>query len=72
LALPKVDAMVTSATSATFKFQPKRVILRLRVNQFEGRDTSKYNNAIKVYLAFAKRPISELVINKYYAYIKPF
>ena len=31
------------ATSATSKSQPKRVILRLRVNQFEGRDTSEYD-----------------------------
>jgi hypothetical protein len=64
--------MATSATSVTSKSQSKRVILRLRINQFEGRDTSEYDNTIKVYLAFTKRPISESVVNKYYVYIKPF
>jgi hypothetical protein len=60
------------ATSATSKSQPKRVILRLRVNQFEGRDTSEYDDAIKAYLTFAKRPTSELAANKHYAHIEPF
>ena len=60
------------ATSATFKSQPKRVILRLRVNQCEGRDTSEYDDAIKAYLTFAKRPSSELAANKHYAHIEPF
>jgi hypothetical protein len=59
-------------TSATSKSQPKRVILRLRVNQFKGRDTFEYDNAIKTYLIFAERPTSELTVNKHYAYIKPF
>jgi hypothetical protein len=52
--------------------QPKRVILRLRVNQFEGRDSSEYDEAIKAYLTFAKRPTSELAANKHYAHIEPF
>jgi len=59
------------ATSVT-KPQPKRVILRLRVNQFEGRDTSEYDDAIKAYLTFAKRPTSELATSKHYAHIEPF
>ena len=60
------------ATSATSKSQPKRVILRLRVNQFEGRGTSEYDDAVKAYLTFAKRPTSELATNKHYAHIEPF
>jgi hypothetical protein len=48
------------------------VILRLRVNQFKGRDTFEYDDVIKAYLTFTKRPISELIVNKHYAYIKPF
>jgi hypothetical protein len=47
-------------------------ILRLRMNQFEGRDTSGFDDAIKAYLTFAKRPTSELAANKYYAHIEPF
>jgi hypothetical protein len=69
LALSKVDVMAISSTS---KSQSKRVILRLRVNQFEGYDTSEYDDAIKAYLAFAKRSTSELATNKYYAHIEPF
>jgi hypothetical protein len=60
------------ATSATSKSQPKRVIPRLRMNQFEGRDTSGYDDAIKAYLTFAKRPTSELAANKHYAHMEPF
>jgi hypothetical protein len=42
------------------------------VNQFEGRDTSEYDDSIKAYLTFAKPPLSELAANKHYAHIKPF
>jgi hypothetical protein len=52
--------------------QPKCVILRLRVNQFEGRGTSEYGDAVKAYLTFAKRPTSELATNKHYTHIEPF
>ena len=44
----------------TLEFQPKRVIPRLRVKEFDGRDPSEYDDAIKAYLAFSKRPTSEL------------
>jgi hypothetical protein len=40
----------------TLEFQPKRVILRLRVKEFDGRDPSEYDDAIKVYLAFSNVP----------------
>src|SRR2546423_13950289 len=42
------------------------------MNQVEGRDTSEYDDAIKAYLTFAKRPTSELAANKHYAHIEPF
>ncbi|OCK86548.1 uncharacterized protein K441DRAFT_672227, partial [Cenococcum geophilum 1.58] len=38
------------------KRQPKRIILRLRVNEFTSRDYSEYIDAIKAYLAFAGPP----------------
>ncbi|MCJ1381359.1 hypothetical protein MMC17_004469 [Xylographa soralifera] len=59
-------------TSTTLERQPKRVILRLRVNDFEDCNSSEYNNAIKTYLAYAKRPTSELEENRHYAHIEPF
>ena len=58
--------------STTADCRSKRVILRLRVNEFGGRDPSEYSDAIKAYLAFANRPTSELEQNKHYAHIEPF
>ena len=52
--------------------QLKRVILRLRVNEFSGRDYSEYIDAINVYLVFAGRLTDNLEFRKHYAYIKPF
>jgi hypothetical protein len=52
--------------------QPKRVILRLRVNEFTGRDYSEYTDAIKAYLAFAGRPTDDSELGKHYAHIEPF
>ncbi len=60
------------ATAATSEHQPKRVILRLQVRDFEGRNSFKYIDAIKAYLTFAKRPTSELEENKHYVHIEPF
>lgn len=57
---------------STLTNQPKRVILRLRANEFEGRDlNSEFGNAIKAYLAFAGRPTSEHEENKHYIHIEP-
>ena len=50
----------------------KRVILRLWVNEFTGRDPSKYTDAIKAYLAFIGRLTDNLEFRKHYAYIEPF
>jgi hypothetical protein len=52
--------------------QPKRVILRLRVNEFTGRDPSEYTDAIKAYLAFAGRSTDSMEIRKHHAHIEPF
>jgi len=52
--------------------QPKRVILRLWVNEFTGWDPSEHTDAIKAYLAFAGRLTNVLEFRKHYAYIKPF
>ena len=60
------------STSTGLEPQPKRVILRLRVNDFGGGDPSEYSDAIRAYLAFAGRPISELGENRHYAHIEPF
>jgi hypothetical protein len=63
---------MSSPTSTNLERQPKRVILRLRVNEFEGCDPSEYNDAIKAYLAFAGRSTNKLKENKHYAHIEPF
>jgi hypothetical protein len=52
--------------------QPKRVILRLRVNEFTGRDPSEYTDAIKAYLAFAGRPTDDSEFRKHHSHIQPF
>ena len=52
--------------------QPKRVILRLRVNEFSGRDYSEYIDAINAYLVFAGRSTDDLEFRKHYAHIEPF
>ena len=52
--------------------KPKRVILRLRVDDFSGRDWSEYDDAIRSYLSFAGRPTDREEIQKHYAHIEPF
>lgn len=52
--------------------QPKRVILRLRVNEFSGRDYSEYIDAINAYLVFAGRSTDGLEFRKHHAHIEPF
>lgn len=60
------------STSTSLEHQPKRVILRLRVNEFEGRDSSEYNEAIEAYIAFAGYSVNELEEGKHYAHIEPY
>lgn len=58
--------------------QPKRVILRLRVNEFEGEghDWEQHIDAIKAYLTWAGRPTSEyegeFETRRHYAHVEPF
>ncbi|KAL2754384.1 hypothetical protein ACRALDRAFT_1070188 [Sodiomyces alcalophilus JCM 7366] len=50
---------------------PKRVILRLNVDDFEG-NPSEYNDAILAYLESVGRSEAELLENRHYAHIEPF
>jgi hypothetical protein len=59
--------------------RPKRVILRLRVNEFDGESHSweEYIDAIHTYLTWAGRPASEYdgslpQARKHFAHIEPF
>ena len=59
---------------------PKRVIIRLRVNEFEGegRSWEQHIDAIQAYLAWAGRPTSEYdeepygAKRKHFAHVEPF
>ena len=57
---------------------PKRVILRLRANEFEGegRSWEQHVDAIKAYLVWAGRPTSEYEGDyekrKHFAHVEPF
>ncbi|OJD15230.1 hypothetical protein AJ78_04490 [Emergomyces pasteurianus Ep9510] len=55
-----------------FPKHPKRVILRLRVNEFDGRSPTEFDHAIKAYLASAGRPVDELTQRIHYSHIEPF
>lgn len=71
-------AASTSSTDVCTKHRPKRVILRLRVNEFEGdgRSWEQHVDAIKAYLTWAGRPTSEYEgeyeTRKHFAHIEPF
>ncbi|OAX80566.1 hypothetical protein ACJ72_00694 [Emergomyces africanus] len=49
----------------------KRVILRLRVNEFEDCNPTEFDSAIMAYLAFAGRPVNELRQRIHHSHIKP-
>jgi hypothetical protein len=75
------DATITNPTSPRTicsEHQPKRVILRLRVNEFDGEDHGweEYVDAIKAYLTWAGRPTSEYEgeygKRKHFAHVEPF
>ncbi|KAE8352570.1 hypothetical protein BDV28DRAFT_134968 [Aspergillus coremiiformis] len=57
-------------TSKDFK-QPKRVILRLRVNEFENCAPTEFDRAIMAYLASAGRSVDELQQRIHYSHIEP-
>ncbi|KAM0326758.1 hypothetical protein ACHAQA_006631 [Verticillium albo-atrum] len=54
------------------KPSPKRVILRLDVDDFSEENSNEYNDAILAYLQFAGRLEAELIENRHYAHIEPF
>jgi len=64
--------MASKVTATIPDCNPKRVVLRLRVSDFEGRSSSEYDDAIKSYLLFAGRPASEDEVQRHYAHIEPF
>ena len=51
---------------------PKRVILRLRVSEFEGCNQSDFNQAIKAYLNSVGRSMQEFDQGRHYSHIEPF
>ncbi|TAQ89515.1 hypothetical protein B7494_g2178 [Chlorociboria aeruginascens] len=51
---------------------PRRVVSRLKVGDFEDHESSKYDNAIRAYLLFAGLPTNEQEVNKHYCHIEPF
>lgn len=63
-----VDAV---PTFASFPKHPKRVILRLRVNEFDGRNPTEFDRAIMAYLASAGRPVDELTQRIHHSHIEP-
>ncbi|KAF1991054.1 hypothetical protein K402DRAFT_417127 [Aulographum hederae CBS 113979] len=63
----------TKTATETADETPKRVILRLRVNELSERGFSDHHAAIDAYLAFAGRPpFKEFDYNKHHVYIEPF
>ncbi len=76
----------SGSASADTENAPKRVILRLRVNEFEGegRSWEQHRDAIKAYLTWAGRPTSEYDCQydchydcdrkerKHFAHVEPF
>ncbi|EQL34443.1 hypothetical protein BDFG_03788 [Blastomyces dermatitidis ATCC 26199] len=64
-----VDAV---PTFESFPKHPKRVILRLRVNEFDGRNPTEFDHAIMAYLASAGRPVDELTQRIHHSHIEPF
>lgn len=67
-----------TSTTVSSELYPKRVILRLRVNEFEGegRSWEQHIDAIKAYLTWAGRPTSEYAgayeTRKHFAHVEPF
>src|ERR1700728_1541217 len=67
-------ASTTTALVASTDTQPKRVILRLWVNEFEGegRSWEQYVDAINAYLLSSGRPLDEYERGKHFAHVEPF
>lgn len=67
-----VGVQVDPSSNPTAGRQAKRVILRLQVDDFSGKDPYEYNDAIKAYLTFAGRESAEWEKHIHFAHIEPF
>ena len=71
-------AISISPTTTIPENRPRRVILRLRVNEFEGegRTWEQHVDAIKAYLVWAERTASEYEgayeTRQHFAHVEPF
>lgn len=65
------SAVDAGPTFEGFPKHPKRVILRLRVNEFDGRNPTEFDRAIMAYLASAGRPVDELTQKIHHSHIEP-
>lgn len=61
----------TIPSSDGFCKHPKRVILRLRVNEFDDCHPTEFDNAIMAYLKSAGRPADELGRRIHHSHIEP-
>lgn len=57
---------------ATTSDSLRRVVLRLRVNEFENECLSAFNAVVIAYLGFAGRATTDEELNRHYVHIEPF
>ena len=69
--ISRESALDAVPTSETFPKHPKRVILRLRVNEFEDCNPTEFDCAIMAYLASRGRPVDELRQRIHHSHIEP-
>ncbi|KAK2808745.1 hypothetical protein FQN50_004417 [Emmonsiellopsis sp. PD_5] len=65
-------AVYAGTTPKPFPRHPKRVILRLRVDEFDGHSPTEFDHAIMAYLASVGRPVDELSKRIHHSHIEPF
>ncbi|OAX81898.1 hypothetical protein ACJ72_03766 [Emergomyces africanus] len=70
--ISRESVLDTVPTSESFSKHPKRVILRLRVNEFDDRNPTEFDSAIMAYLESAGRPVDELGQRIHHSHIEPF
>jgi len=69
--ISRESALDAVPTSESFPKHPKRVILRLRVNEFDDCNPTEFDCAIMAYLASAGRPVDELRQRIHHSHIEP-
>lgn len=52
--------------------QPKRVVLRLRVNEFDSYGPEEFTYAMRAFLKYAGHPVEEIDQHKHFSHIEPF